>query len=90
MNIGPLEIMLIVSAILEFNPVLQTVKIMRLKQAKDVSIWTYVMILTLGTMWLFYGIKINSLPLIIGNAIKLFASLTVVVVYFVYKKSQRK
>ncbi|MFH0892146.1 MAG: SemiSWEET family transporter [Candidatus Falkowbacteria bacterium] len=86
MTIGPLEIMLIASTLLEFNPLLQAIKIIKLKRAKDVSLWTYVMILAIGAMWLLYGIKINSLPLIIGNAIKLFASLTVTVVYLKYRE----
>lgn len=78
--------MLIASTLLELNPLLQAMKIIKLKQAKDVSLWTYVMILTIDTMWLFYGIQIESLPLIIGNAIKLFASLIVVIVYLIYKE----
>jgi uncharacterized protein with PQ loop repeat len=88
MKLGPLEIMLIASTLLEFNPLLQSIKIIKLKQAKDVSLWTYVMILAIGTMWLFYGIKIDSLPLIIGNAIKLFASLSVVVTYLLYRNKE--
>ena len=86
MNVGPLEIMLIASTLLEFNPILQAIKIIKLKQAKDVSLLTFVMILMIGTMWLIYGITINSLPLIISNAVKLFASLTVVIVYLKYKQ----
>lgn len=86
MVIEPFETMLIISTLLELNPLLQAIKIIKLKQAKDVSLWTYVMILIIGTMWLFYGIKIESLPLIIGNAIKLFASLTVVIIYYLYKE----
>lgn len=88
MKIGPLEIMLIASTLLELNPLLQAIKIIKLKQVKDVSLWTYAMILTIGAMWLFYGIKIESLPLIIGNVIKLFASLTVVIVYLKYKEPE--
>lgn len=88
MKLGPLEIMLIASTLLEFNPLLQSIKIIKLKQAKDVSLWTYVMILAIGTMWLFYGIKIDSLPLIIGNAIKLFASLSVIVTYLLYRNKE--
>ena len=90
MELGPFEIMLIASTLLEFNPLLQSIKIIRLKKARDVSLWTYVIILIIGTMWLFYGIKINSLPLIMGNAIKLFASLSVVVIYFLYKNTTKK
>ncbi|EKD46667.1 MAG: hypothetical protein ACD_67C00122G0002 [uncultured bacterium] len=88
MQIGPLETMLIASTLLELNPLLQTIKIIKLKQSTDVSLWTYLMILTIGVMWLFYGIKIESLPLIIGNAIKLVASLTVVFAYLKYKNKK--
>lgn len=86
MTITPFEMMLITSTILEFNPILQTIKIIKLKEAKDVSIWTYLMIFIIGVMWLVYSIQIDSLPLIIGNAIKIFASSTVIVVYLRYRK----
>ncbi|MCK5538903.1 MAG: hypothetical protein KAI79_18910 [Bacteroidales bacterium] len=89
MEIGTFEMMLIASTLLEFNPLLQSIKIIKLKQAKNVSLWTYVMIFIIGAMWLIYGIKISSLPLIIGNAIKLFASLSVVSVYFLYKTPKK-
>jgi len=78
--------MLFASTLLEFNPIFQTLKILRLKESRDVSIWTYLIILTIGSMWLAYGIEIDSLPLIIGNAIKLFASLSVVIAYILYRK----
>ena len=86
MGIGTFEIMLIASTMLEFNPVLQAIKIIRLKETKDVSAYTFLMILVIGVMWLIYGIQIKSLPLIIGNSIKLFASLTVIIVYLIYKQ----
>ncbi|UFH58415.1 SemiSWEET family sugar transporter [Sulfurovum mangrovi] len=89
MTITPFEMMLITSTILEFNPILQTIKIIRLKEAKDVSIWTYVIIFAIGVMWLVYSIQIESLPLIIGNAIKIFASSTVIVVYLRYRRGKR-
>ena len=88
MEIGLFEIMLIASTMLEFNPIIQAVKIIRLKEAKDVSVYTFLMILAIGVMWLIYGIQIESLPLIIGNSIKLFASLTVVIVYLIYKQPE--
>jgi len=84
--IGTLEIILIITTILEFNPLMQSIKILRLKKVKDVSIWTYVMIFFIGVLWLYYGIVLNSLPLIIGNSIKLLASFSVIIVYAVYKR----
>jgi MtN3 and saliva related transmembrane protein len=86
MTAGPFEIMLIASTLLEFNPVIQAVKIVRLREAKDVSVYTFLMIFVIGAMWLVYGIRIDSLPLIIGNGIKLFASAIVIVVYILYKR----
>jgi len=88
MDIGLFEIMLITSTLLEFNPLLQTIKIVRLKKSQEVSVVTFIMILIIGVMWLVYGIKINSLPLIIGNAIKLITSCTVILVYLIYKNKQ--
>ena len=90
MVLGVLEILLIVTSILEFNPLFQSIKFIRLKQAKSVSVWTYVMIFSIGILWLIYGFQINSVPLIIGNAIKMFASLSVIVIYFRYKPSIKK
>lgn len=86
MTIGPLEILLFALTLLEFNPILQAIKIVKLKQAKDVSLWTYLMILAIGSIWLVYGIKIQSLPLCVANAIKLVSSLAVVIVYLMYKQ----
>lgn len=90
MEIGLFEIMLIVSTVLEFNPLIQVIKIIRLKEAKDVSVYTFLMILAIGAMWLAYGIKIQSLPLIVGNSIKLFTSLSVIVVYSIYKPNVQR
>jgi len=90
MEIGLFEIMLIASTMLEFNPVFQALKIVRLKQAEDVSVYTFLMILGIGAMWLVHGIQIDSLPLIIGNSIKLFASLSVIIAYTIYKQSGTK
>lgn len=87
MQIGPFEIMLIASTLLEFNPIIQAIKIIRLKEAKDVSLYTFLMILMIGIMWLIYGIQIQSLPLIMGNAIKLFSSSAVIIAYFLYKRA---
>ena len=86
MALTNLEYLLIISTILEFNPLFQVIKAVRNKSVKDVSLWTFLSIMTIGALWLYYGITINSLPLIIGNSIKLFTSLSVVVIYTMYSK----
>jgi len=87
MNLTSLEYILIVSTILEFNPLFQAVKSLRTKSVKDIAPLTFSAILVIGILWLIYGFSISSLPLIIGNAIKLFTGLSVVIIYAIYRKN---
>ena len=80
------QILLITTTLLELNPLLQTFKIFKTKEVKDVSVGTYLMIFAIGTIWFIYGIQLKDPPLIIGNSIKLAASSSVIVVYFLYRK----
>jgi MtN3 and saliva related transmembrane protein len=84
--VTPLEIILIISTLLEFNPLFQVVKSIKTKNVEGLSIYTFSSITLIGALWLYYGIIIQSLPLIIGNGIKLFAASLVVIVYLKYKK----
>ena len=86
----PLLLMAFGTTLLEFNPLFQAAKIIKLKEAKDVSLWTFVMILSIGLIWLCYGWSIRNWPLIIGNGIKLFSSSFVMIAYFVYKNNNKK
>ena len=87
MQLTPLEMLLIVSTVLEFNPLFQAVKSIRTKKVNDLSVWTFLSIFVIGGLWLYYGITITSIPLIIGNTIKLFTALAVVIIYLRYKNS---
>ena len=80
------QILLITTTLLELNPLLQTFKIIKTKEVKDVSVGTYLMIFAIGTIWFIYGIQLKDPPLIIGNTIKLIASFSVIVVYFLHQK----
>lgn len=84
-----LEYLLIVSTILEFNPILQTLKAVKRKSVEDISLGTFLSIFIIGGMWLYYAITISNMPLIIGNAVKLFSSFTVLVIYFQYKRKKK-
>jgi len=85
MNLTPLEYILIISTLLEFNPLFQAIKSVRKKSVKDVSLYTFLSIVIIGMLWLLYGISIHNWPLIIGNVIKLFTALSVVILYFKYR-----
>lgn len=88
MHLNTLDYILIASTILEFNPLFQAVKSVKTKSVKDISPLTFISILTIGALWLFYGITIGSVPLILGNAIKLFTSLTVIIIYLKYRSKK--
>lgn len=88
MNLTPLEYILIISTLLEFNPLFQAIKSVKNKSVKDVSPWTFLFIVIIGILWLVYGLTIQNLPLIIGNSIKLFTALSVVVIYFRYRSKE--
>ena len=85
MNFSLLEYILIISTLLEFNQLFQAIKSVKNKSVRDLSVWTFISIVTIGTLWLIYGITINNWPLIIGNAIKLLTALSVVIIYLKYK-----
>jgi len=85
MHLTSLEYILLISTILEFNPLFQTIKSVKNKSVKDVSFLTFALIAVIGTLWLYYGIVISSVPLIVGNIIKLFTALSVVAIYIKYK-----
>jgi MtN3 and saliva related transmembrane protein len=88
MHLNALDYILITSTILEFNPLFQAVKSVKAKSVKDLSVFTFLSIVIIGTLWLIYGITIKSIPLIIGNTIKLFTSLAVVIIYLKYRNKK--
>lgn len=88
MHLNTLDYILIASTILEFNPLFQAVKSVKTKSVKDISSLTFISILVIGALWLYYGITIVSVPLIIGNSIKLATSLTVVLIYLKYRSKK--
>ncbi len=88
MHLTSLEYILIVSTLLEFNPLFQAVKSIKNKSVQNVSLYTFLSITIIGSLWLYYGIHIKSVPLIIGNSIKLFTAMCVVLIYFKYKNKK--
>ncbi len=64
----------------------QTVKIIRNKSAKDVSLLTYFIFGTGIIVWLIYGFSIWNLPLILSNIVALIGALSVIISYLIYRK----
>jgi MtN3 and saliva related transmembrane protein len=63
----------------------QVYKAWRYKSTKDVSMTMYIVLLVGVLLWLFYGIKINSLSIILANVVT-----TVFIVIIIVLKLRHK
>ena len=55
----------------------QVIKIWKSKHARDISLGMFAIFSSGVLLWLFYGIEIGSLPVILANAVTLGLSLTI-------------
>jgi MtN3 and saliva related transmembrane protein len=56
----------------------QIVRIVRLKESRDLSLWTPILLSIGILLWLIHGIMINDLPVIAANLVSLFLCITMV------------
>lgn len=63
----------------------QTYKIMHLHESRDVALPTYSILFITAGFWLAYGISIKNIPLIVSYTVGTLSTLSVIVVYLVYK-----
>lgn len=68
----------------------QVYRIFKRKSAKDISISTYSFLFVAGIVWVFYGVNIQSSPLIITNLIGSLNLLGIVIGWFFYGKESKK
>jgi uncharacterized protein with PQ loop repeat len=87
MQWSTLAILVTLTTVLECNPLLQAYKCIKEKRSDQIAPWTFVMIMSIGGLWFAYALTINNLPLIVGNAIKLFSSAVVLVVWYAYRRT---
>ena len=63
----------------------QVIKIWKTKHAHDISLGMFAIFSTGVLLWLFYGIEIGAMPVIVANAVTLGLSLTILVFKIKYK-----
>jgi MtN3 and saliva related transmembrane protein len=63
----------------------QVVKIWKTKQARDISSGMFAIFSSGVLLWLFYGIEIGALPVIVANAVTLGLSLAILVFKIKFK-----
>lgn len=65
----------------------QAMKIFRRKSAKDISIITFAILLIGSIVWIFYGIEILNVPIIISNSIGTLGVISVIIGWFMYGRT---
>jgi MtN3 and saliva related transmembrane protein len=77
---------LVAGALTTFAFVPQVVRVIRLRHADDLSWWMFA-ILSAGTlMWLWYGIRLGSLPVVLANIATLALLLAILVLKWRYRR----
>jgi len=68
----------------------QVVRVWRLKSAGEISLTTF-LVFALGTfVWLIYGLLLDSIPIVLANAITLVLALTIVFLKLNYDRVERR
>ncbi len=66
----------------------QWIKIFKRKSAKDISVITYLLFFIGTIIWIFYGIEINELPVILSNIIGGINIFIVIIGWFLYGRNK--
>jgi len=77
---------LVAAAFITFANFPQTIKLIKSKQARDISALTYFLLVCGNGSWLAYGILKDDVPIIIGNSISLLLCATILVLKYTTKK----
>jgi len=68
----------------------QAWRIFKRKSAKDISIWTYLLLFVGAVIWIFYGFEINKFPIIITNIIGGINIFLVILGWFFYGREKKR
>ncbi len=68
-----------------FSMMPQVIRIWRLKEARDISLWMPIMILIGSVLWLIYGVLIKQIPVIFANSISILISIFTLVASIRYR-----
>lgn len=64
----------------------QLIKVLRSKDVEDIS-WVMIIILIVGlSLWVWYGILRDELPIILSNAFAVLVNICLFIAFFVYRK----
>ena len=66
----------------------QLYKTWKTKSAEDVSLITLILFLTGLICWIIYGLKINSIPILVANVITFIFNFSILILKITYAKSR--
>jgi len=66
----------------------QLYKTWKTKSAEDVSLITLILFLTGLICWIIYGLKINSIPILVANIITFIFNLSILILKIIYRKEE--
>jgi len=69
-----------------FSMIPQLIKVIREKNVEDLSLVMILVLVTGVSLWVWYGLVRNELPIIISNAFAVLVNLTLLVCYFLFRK----
>jgi len=64
----------------------QLIKVLKEKNAEDISVVTLVVLITGLSLWVWYGILQDELPIILSNAFSVLVNVTLLICSLIYKK----
>jgi len=76
---------LIAAVLTTFSSLPQVIKIIKIKETRDISLGMYILVVTGIILWLVYGLLIKDLPLIAANIISLIFTATILCFKIKYK-----
>jgi MtN3 and saliva related transmembrane protein len=76
---------MVAAALTTISFVPQAIKTMKTKRTHDISLIMYVLFVSGVAMWLIYGLKIESNPVIIANSVTLFLIVPILILKLIYK-----
>tara|TARA_B100000965_G_scaffold48128_1_gene35348 strand:+ start:354 stop:626 length:273 start_codon:yes stop_codon:yes gene_type:complete len=66
----------------------QLYKTWKTKSAEDVSLITLILFLTGLICWIIYGLKINSIPILVANIITFIFNFSILILKIIYRKEE--
>ncbi|UTX48121.1 SemiSWEET transporter [Chryseobacterium sp. MA9] len=66
----------------------QLVKVIKEKNVEDISLVMLLVLISGLSLWVWYGIKKDELPIILSNGFAVLVNISLLVCYFIYNKKK--